>query len=81
MIVSITECPPLLTTHKIFTRIALVLFVFIFAGDDEAIEDLPPEGLKLLDPTSHVFVPIQAADNGVDFELDTKLLAPTRDFR
>ena len=40
----------------------------IFAGDDQALEDLPPEGLELGNRTNHIFIPVQAAYNGVDFE-------------
>jgi hypothetical protein len=40
------------------------LFIVIFAGDDQAREGLPPEGLKLCNRTSHIFIPVQAAYNG-----------------
>jgi hypothetical protein len=51
-----------------------------FAGDNQALEDLPPEGLKPCDRTSHIFIPVQAANHGIDFELDAEVSTPTGNF-
>jgi hypothetical protein len=79
--VSLAEHFPLLVAYKKRTCIALALFIIVFAGDDQALEDLPSKGLKPCNRTSHIFIPVQATYNGIDFELDAEVLTPTGDFR
>jgi hypothetical protein len=79
--VSVTEHLPLLVTYEKRTCIALALFIIVFAGDDQALEDLLPEGLKPCNRTSHIFIPVQATHNGVDFELDAEVSTLTGNFR
>jgi hypothetical protein len=79
--VSIAKRFPLLVAYKKRTCIALELFIIVFAGDDQALEDLPSKGLKPYNRTSHIFIPVPATYNGINFELDIEVSTPTGDFR
>jgi hypothetical protein len=44
--------------------------------DFEHLETLPPERIKPLNCSSHVFLPVEAANDSVELEFNTELAAP-----
>ena len=54
---------------------ASVILIF----DKEDLENLPAEGLQVLDDRCHVFLPVQVADDCVQLELDPQCSAPVAD--
>lgn len=49
----------------------------VFALDQEDLEDFPAKRGNLLDLPIHVFLEVVSVHDGVDFELDSVLLAQT----
>jgi len=61
----------------ILDRIGRAGIVLVF--DEENLEDFPAEGLQVLDDRCHVFLPVEVADDRVQFELDPQCSAPVAD--
>jgi hypothetical protein len=81
VLVPVTERLPLLVAYEKRTCITLALFIIVFAGDNQALEDLLQEGLKLCNRTSYIFILVQAIYYGVNFELDAEVSTLTGNFR
>jgi hypothetical protein len=59
-----------------FVQVRLYRAGIILILDFENLETLPSEWIKPLNCRSHVLLPIEAADDRVEFELDAKLATP-----